>query len=128
MSYGPDIPGQYRRAAIYVDKILRVRNRRPTRRTTDEGRIRDNLKTATALSLTVPPTLLARADSSSRSRVRPSRKINSLFSALRERLALLPGLPSARPHPACKERRHVVGKRLHPAAEAPAADTCEGLS
>src|SRR2546426_2175646 len=30
-------------------------------------------------------------------------KINSLFSVLRERLALLRGLPSARPHPACKD-------------------------
>jgi hypothetical protein len=30
-------------------------------------------------------------------------KINSLFSVLRERLALLPGLPSARPHTACKD-------------------------
>ena len=48
-------------------------------------------------------TLLARADSLSRSRVRPSRKINSLFSVLRERLALLQGLPSVRPHPACKD-------------------------
>jgi len=36
-------------------------------------------------------------------RIRPSRKINSLFSVLRERLTLLPGLPSARPHPACKD-------------------------
>jgi len=40
---------------------------------------------------------------SSRSRARPSRKINSLLSVLRERLALLPGLPSARPHPAPKD-------------------------
>ena len=58
---------------------------------------------AKALVLEIPPTLLTRAHSSSRSRVRPSRKINSLFSVLRERLASLPGLPSARPHPPCKD-------------------------
>ena len=36
------------------------------------------------------------------------RKINSLFSVLRKRLALLPGLPSARPHPACKDVRMLL--------------------
>jgi putative ABC transport system substrate-binding protein len=63
MSYGPNYPHLYRRAAEFVDKILR--GTKPSEIPVEQPTKFDlviNLTTAKALGLTVPPTLLARAD------------------------------------------------------------------
>ena len=63
MAYGPNLPDIYKRAANYVDRILKgtaaadMPIERPTR-----FELVINLKTAKALGLTVPPSLLSRAD------------------------------------------------------------------
>jgi putative ABC transport system substrate-binding protein len=63
MAYGPNVPDMARRCAVFVDKILKGTTpadlpiERPM-----AFELVINLKTAMALDLTIPPTLLFQAD------------------------------------------------------------------
>jgi putative tryptophan/tyrosine transport system substrate-binding protein len=62
-TYGPNVPALYRRAGAFIDKILQGANpadlpvEQPTK-----FELLINLRTAGAIGVTVPPTILSRAD------------------------------------------------------------------
>ena len=63
MSYSARISGQFRRAAVYVDKILRGASPATLPvESPSQYELTINLKTARTLGITIPQALLVRAD------------------------------------------------------------------
>jgi putative ABC transport system substrate-binding protein len=62
MSYAPDMTGQFRRAAVHVDKILK--GAKPADLPIEQPQVSliVNLRTAAVLGLTLPRSILARAE------------------------------------------------------------------
>ena len=63
ISYGPDFPGEARRGAHYVDRILKgAKSADLPVEQLSKHLLAINLKTAKSLGVEIPPSLLARAD------------------------------------------------------------------
>lgn len=62
-TYGPNVPSLYRRAGVFIDKILKGANPAdiPVEQP-DEFQFLINLRAAKAIGITVPPAIMARAD------------------------------------------------------------------